>query len=77
MMDNNSKDCLAVSFTADFAPERNADAEETGADGSFITWTFKCPKSQAINAGIYRLLFVRTLAEEEALGNPVLKGRSA
>jgi hypothetical protein len=60
---------LAVSSSACFYPEAENPDE---FDGSTITWTFELPRTVAVGAGVYTLRFVRTLAEEEALGNPVL-----
>lgn len=67
----NIKDALGISYSADFYPEMD---DPKNFDGDTITWTFKLPKTQAVGPGVYRLLFVRTLADEEALGDPVLKG---
>lgn len=39
--------------------------------GETCTWTFELPKDQYLSPGIYKLTHQRTLAEEEALGNPV------
>ena len=64
---------LAKSVSADFYPHMNmADENREMFKGDTITWTFELPKAQAVGAGIYRIEFVRSLAEEEALGNPVL-----
>jgi hypothetical protein len=63
-------DCLALSATAHFYPEMD---EPENYDGSTITWTFELPKTAEIGAGVYRIIFVRTLAEEQALGNPVTR----
>lgn len=61
---------FAVSSSACFYPEHDNPEE---FDGSTITWTFELPRSSRdIGSGVYRVQFVRTLAEEEALGNPVL-----
>jgi hypothetical protein len=66
---------LAVSSSACFYPERDNPDE---FDGTTITWTFELPKSSRdVGSGVYRLQFLRTLAEEEALGNPVLAPASA
>ena len=63
---------LAVSASACFYPGLRAGEKPQDYDGTTFEWTFELPQNAVVGAGVYRLSFVRTLAEEEALGNPVL-----
>ena len=69
-----SEPILAIALTADFYPGiREGESIET-YDGNSIEWTFSLPRKSEVAAGVYEIRFVRTLAEEEALGHPVLGG---
>jgi hypothetical protein len=63
---------LMVSQSADFYPGLRDGENVNDYDGSHVEWTFSLPRSAKIGTGVYRIEFVRTLAEEEKLGSPVL-----
>ena len=62
---------LAMSSRADFYPGLGEDQDIEDYEGDRILWTFALPRDQEVGAGIYRIQFVRTLADEKALGNPL------
>lgn len=67
---------LAMSVSADFYPGLGEGDCDT-YDGNSIEWTFALPRTATVGAGIYEVRFIRTLAEEEALGFPLLGGPRA
>lgn len=68
----DTKPILAVSQSADFYPGLREGESIDDYDGSHIEWTFSLPRSETVGPGIYEIRFVRSLAEEEKLGSPVL-----
>ena len=65
---------LAISASADFYPGLRDGEEIDDYDGETIEWTFSLPSGHRVGSGVYRLEFIRTLKDEESLGNPVLGG---
>lgn len=68
---------IAISQSADFYPGLKDGEEIDDYSGKTIEWTFSLPRNAKIGPGIYRIEFVRTLAEEKAMGSPVLAIKNA
>lgn len=72
---------LATLVSANFYPHRDEnDPNREFYNGNTCLWVFELPRTEALASGIWRLTFERTLAEEEALGNPIygqIRGKDA